>query len=152
MEIISDEITGNIAPCGLHCGKCFAYSNGEIHKNSIELKNALGNFDVYARRFETLLEEPAFKRYPDFKEFLAYLTTTQCKGCRKELCRLFKDCRVRDCHKNKNVDFCYLCSDFPCSSTGFDDHLYKRFVDINLKIREIGIENYYDEVKNKSRY
>lgn len=146
------NIQDRLAPCGLHCGKCFAYTDGEIRNKSIELKKALGNFDVYAQRFVDLIDAPVFKKYPDFKKLLMYFSTIECKGCRKETCRLFKDCKVRDCYKEKGVDFCYQCSDFPCNNTGFDEHLYKRSVDINNRIKEVGIEKYYQEIKDKPRY
>ncbi|MGM9533954.1 MAG: hypothetical protein ACI3VR_01830 [Intestinibacter sp.] len=38
-----------VAPCGLHCGKCFAFREGDIRKLSIELKDNLGSFDTYAK-------------------------------------------------------------------------------------------------------
>jgi hypothetical protein len=145
-------IKEKLGPCGIHCGKCFAYTDGTIRKNSIELKKALGNFDVYAQRFADMLNEPVFKKYPDFKELLTYFSTVECKGCRKEKCKLFINCKVRDCHKEKGVAFCFQCSDFPCSNTGFDEHLHKRSVDINIRIKEIGVEKYYEEIKNKPRY
>ncbi len=149
---MNEEILNKLAPCGILCEKCFAYTDGTIRKSSIELKKALGNFDVYAQRFTELLNEPVFKKYVDFKELLTYFTTAQCNGCRKEACKLFKSCKVRDCHKEKGVDFCFQCAEFPCSNTGFDEHLYKRSVEINRRIREIGVERYYKEVKDRSRY
>lgn len=74
----SEFIKGRIAPCGLHCGKCFAFSDGEISYHSNELKRSLGNFDVYAQRFVDLLDEPVFAKYPDFKEFLNHLSVATC--------------------------------------------------------------------------
>ena len=147
-----DQIKNRLAPCGLHCGKCFAFIDGDIKNYSNKLKEALGNFDIYASRFIDLINEPVFEKYPDFKELLNYFATIECKGCRKEKCKIFKDCKVRDCHELKNVDFCFQCPDFPCNNTGFDQHLYKRSVDINLRMREIGIKEYYNEIKNKPRY
>lgn len=149
LELIKEKI----APCGLHCGKCFAHKKGDIKKYSQKLKRALGNFDVYAQRFVGLLNEPTFEKYPDFKGMLEYFSSTVgCEGCRNEKCKLFKDCGVKDCHAEKQVDFCYQCGEFPCSRTGFDEHLYRRFVNINQKIKLIGIEKYYREIKGKSRY
>ena len=147
-----DQIKDRLAPCGLHCGKCFAFVDGEIKNNSIKLKESLGDFDIYARRFVDLINEPVFKKYSDFKELLSYFALVECRGCRKEKCKIFKDCKVRDCSENKGVDFCFQCNDFPCENTGFDKHLHKRSVDINMRIKEIGVENYYNEVKDKSRY
>ncbi len=148
----SDPIKEKMAPCGLHCGQCFAFKDGKIKKHSEELKKALGNFDAYAQRFAELLDKPVFKKYPDFKEMLEFFTTVECSGCRNEKCKLFKNCMVRDCYIEKKVDFCCQCSEFPCNRTGFDEHLYKRFVEINTKIKSIGIEQYYAEIKDKPRY
>jgi hypothetical protein len=61
------EILNDLAPCGLSCRKCFAYTKGEIGRHSNELQKLLGNFDVYAERFSAFL--PEFKNYPEFKEW-----------------------------------------------------------------------------------
>lgn len=145
-------IKKRLAPCGLHCGKCFAFANGDICNSSAQLKESLGNFDKYAERFVGLLDEPKFLKYPDFKEFLTYLSSGSCNGCRSEQCKLFKSCNVRGCSEEKNVDFCFQCDEFPCSKTGFDEHLYKRHVNINGQMKEFGIEQYYEEIKELSRY
>jgi hypothetical protein len=147
-----EQLKDRLSPCGLHCGKCFAYIDGDIKKYSSLLRESLGNFDVYASRFSELLEEPVFLKYPDFKELLSYFAGIECKGCRKEKCKLFKNCNVRECHKQKNVDYCFQCADFPCTTTGFDEHLYKRHVDINNRMKSIGVQEYYNEIKDKSRY
>ena len=99
-----------------------------------------------------MLDEPVFAKYPDFKEFLNHLSVATCQGCRKEKCKLFKTCNVRVCSEEKQVDYCFQCSHFPCENTGFDEHLYKRFVAINRRMQEIGIEKYYEEVKDLPRY
>ena len=68
-----DDIKETIAPCGLCCETCFAHAEGDIRKLSIQLQEKLGNIHIYAKRFETLLEESIFKKYPDFKEMLDYI-------------------------------------------------------------------------------
>src|SRR6266542_503959 len=141
-------IKERLAPCGLHCGKCFAFADGDINHHSRQLQQFLGSFEVYAERFVTLMEEPVFLKYPDFKEFLSYLSSVNCQGCRKEKCKLFKNCNVRTCHELRKVDFCFQCSDFPCDKTGFDEHLHKRSVDINKRLKDIGVEKYYEEIKD----
>jgi len=145
-------IKSRLSPCGLHCGKCFAFADGEIALLSKKLKHSLGNFDVYAERFVSLLNEPVFSKYPDFKELLSLFSEPKCKGCRKEKCILFKSCKVRECSEKKNVDFCFQCSDFPCNDTGLDEHLYKRSVSINQEMKDISVETYYDKIKDKPRY
>lgn len=145
-------IKSRLAPCGLHCGKCFAFKDGDITKTSDQLKNLLGNFNVYAERFVELLGNPVFSKYPQFKELLEYFSEGECSGCRNERCKLFKNCKVRECSEEKGVDFCFQCSDFPCGNTGFDKHLNDRSVTINQRMAEIGVEQYYIEIKEKPRY
>lgn len=145
-------IKETIAPCGLCCETCFAHVNGDIRKYSIKLKERLGNFHVNAKRFKTLLGDPIFEKYADFKEMLDYFASENCKGCRKEQCKIFKNCGVRPCHQEKGIDFCYQCEEFPCDRTNFDESLYKDWVAINEMIREKGIEAYCEKARNRPRY
>ncbi|MBN2427477.1 MAG: DUF3795 domain-containing protein [Deltaproteobacteria bacterium] len=147
-----EKILNALAPCGLNCEKCYAHVDGEIRQYSRKLKNKLGNFAAYAEQFATLLDDPIFKKYPDFQAMLDYLAGENCKGCRKENCKLFKNCGVRSCHQGKDVDFCFQCNEFPCDKTNFDVNLQKRWVAINERIRQIGIEKYYAETRDKPRY
>jgi hypothetical protein len=147
-----DEILKKLAPCGLSCEKCYAFADGTIRQHSRELKNALGNFLPYAKRFSDLLEEPVFNTYLFFDLQLDYFTKVECGGCRVDNCKLFKSCNVRSCSKTKQVDFCFQCTDFPCSLTGFDENLHKRWIKMNSRMKEVGIEVYYQETKEATRY
>ena len=147
-----DKILDALSPCGLSCEKCFAHIDGDIRKYSLKLKEKLGNFDMYAKRFETLLDNPIFRKYPDFKIMLDFLAAENCRGCRKENCKIFKKCGVRSCHQEKNLDFCFQCDEFPCDKTNFDEDLQNRWIKLNERIRKVGIENYYNETKDKPRY
>jgi len=125
-----NNILNNLGPCGLNCSKCFAFKNGSIKQLSSELEENLGDFDVYAKRFVDLLHEPLFKKNPDFKEMLNHFSNVECKGCRKDECKLFTACKVKQCSKDHSVDFCFECNEFPCSKHGFDEHLEKRWLNI----------------------
>jgi hypothetical protein len=122
------------------------------HTLTLKLKEKLGNFDSYAKRFEALLGDPVFRKYPDFKAMLDYLASENCKGCRNEQCKMFSDCGVRGCHQEKRIDFCYQCDEFPCKRTNFDENLYKAWVRINEIIRNEGIEKYYEKTLERPRY
>ena len=150
--MIDDTIKATIAPCGLCCETCFAHVKGDIRKLSIQLKEKLGNFHINAKRFETLLEEPVFKKYADFKEMLDYFAAGNCHGCRNEQCKLFENCGVRPCHQDMGVDFCYQCDEFPCDRTNFDEALYKGWVAINEIIRKKGIETYCEKARMRPKY
>ena len=148
----TEQIKDCLAPCGLCCETCFAHVDGDIRNYSLKLKEKLGNFQINAKRFETLLDNPVFKKYIDFKEMLDYFASKNCKGCRNEQCRLFKDCGVRPCHQEKGIDFCYQCDEFPCDRTNFDTGLYKGWVMINEMIKKIGLENFYEKTRTRPRY
>ena len=141
-----------IAPCGLCCETCFAHVDGDIRKYSMKLKEKLDNFHIYAERFETALGVPIFSKYPAFKEMLDYFASENCTGCRNEPCKLFKGCGVPACHQEKGIDFCFECEQFPCENTNFFPGLYKAWVMINEKIREMGIEQYSEIARSRSRY
>ncbi len=147
----ASNVKERLAPCGLHCGKCFAFHDGEIHEAAVRLRKYLGNFAPYAQRFAVQLD-PVFERYPDFALLLDYLADASCGGCRVEKCKFYKNCKVRSCAQEKRVDFCCDCPEFPCGHTGLDENLCQRHVAINQRIAEIGPEAYYDDVKDSPRY
>src|SRR4030065_103722 len=138
-KITIEQIKQQLGPCGLYCGKCFAFTAGAIKHHSSELLKALGNFEPYAQRFVTLLEEPVFVKYQDFKEMLAYFARGWCHGCRNDDCKLFKGCLVKQCSRAKKVDFCFQCPEFPCDRTGFDVNLQKRWLAINKRMKKGGV-------------
>ena len=143
------ELLNLLAPCGLSCKKCFAYTQGEISMHSKELQNLLGNFDIYAERFSAFL--PEFKNYPSFKKMLAYFTEPDCEGCRQGTCK-YPNCGVVDCYQQKGVDFCFQCDEFPCEKTNFDPHLRQRWVEMNNRMKDISVKGYYEETKDLPRY
>lgn len=145
------DVKERLAPCGLHCGKCFAFHDSEIHEAAVRLRKYLGNFAPYAQRFAVQLD-PVFEKYPDFALLLDYLADTSCGGCRIEKCKFYKNCKIRSCSLEKQVDFCCDCPEFPCSHTGLDQNLDQRHVAINRRIAEIGPEAYYDDIKDTPRY
>lgn len=80
----SEFIKGRIAPCGLHCGKCFAFADGDISYHSNELKKSLGNFEVYAQRFVEMLNEPVLQSMRILKSFWIIYPWQLVKGAGKK--------------------------------------------------------------------
>jgi hypothetical protein len=56
------------------------------------------------------------------------------------------------CYKEKGVDFCFQCSEFPCDKTNFDPHLNNRWLQMNERMNAIGVEAYFEETKDVCRY
>lgn len=147
--MVTKDIIEILAPCGLNCKKCLAFYKGDIQFHSSRLKESLGSFDRYAERFSTFM--PVFKNYPQFKELLEFFTQGECRGCRSGKC-VKTGCLVPECTRTKGIDFCFQCNEFPCEKSGLDADLHKRWLSMNQRMQEIGIEQYFKESMELPRY
>ena len=115
----------------------------------VDPQRLLGSFDNYAERFSTFLS--VFQNYPAFKELLTFFTQADCRGCRQGDCK-FPKCEVLACCGAKGIDFCGQCDEFPCEKTSFDPDLKRRWIQMNKRIKDVGVEAYYEATKNLPRY
>lgn len=139
-----------IAPCGLNCGKCVAFKHGEIRRHSLAIAKLLGlNFDRYAERFTEL--NPVFENYAAFKVLLEFFGEGSCGGCREGGC-LRQPCNVHRCVREKGVDYCFECDEFPCERTGFPPFLYEKWRNNNITMKQLGVEGYYKKIEDMPRY
>jgi len=60
--------------------------------------------------------------------------------------------RVVTCYQEKGVDCCFRCDEFPCQETNFDPHLERRWLQMQNRMKEIGVEAHYEETKDQARY
>jgi hypothetical protein len=144
-----DDIVKVLAPCGLNCSKCMSHTDGDIKRNARELRRLLGAFDNYAERFSRF--HPVFENYPSFKKLLDHFALAGCKGCRSGECA-YPNCGVVSCYKERGVDFCFQCGEYPCDKTNFDPNLKERWIEMNNAMKERGVEAYFDESKDLPRY
>lgn len=144
-----NEIVEVLAPCGLNCTKCLAFTHGEIKNTASELQQLLGSFDNYAKRFSDF--NSVFENYPSFKALLEYFTQATCKGCRNGDC-IHPNCGVISCYKEKGIDFCFQCNEYPCEKTNFDPNLRERWIKMNDRMKQIGVEEYFKESQDLPRY
>ena len=147
--MLYQDILKILAPCGLNCAKCQFSDSGDIRRNALELKRLLGAFDRYAERFSNFL--PVYRNYPAFKELLEQFAQANCSGCRNGGCK-YPNCGVAPCSRQKGVDFCFQCGEFPCNRSNFDPDLHKRWIEMNGRMKEVGVEVYFSETKDQPRY
>ena len=143
------EIVWRLAPCGLDCSRCLDYEEGEIRGLGLRLLELLGNYERVA-----LLKadaDPAFQHYPEFRTLLARISEAACGGCRSTHAYCPSQCGVQACHREKGVDFCFQCAAYPCEK-GLSGPLGERWKKRNDRMREIGVEAYYDEQARQPRY
>jgi hypothetical protein len=143
------EILKHLAPCGLDCGRCFMYKHGPIGESARSLKQALQGFEKMAQRMQD--RTPVMAEYGAFSRVLDLLTQAACIGCRQGGASL-PFCATSTCFKEKQVDFCYECREFPCLRNKYPDSFAKRWQENNKRIQAIGLKQYYEEQLKKPRY
>jgi hypothetical protein len=129
---MTDKITLT-APCGLDCFNC------GIHKDNLTTEIA----DAIHSKVGVPLEEIA------------------CKGCREQDGIHYHlpngSCDTLDCVKNKGVDLCCDCNDFPCSklaptSDGAESYPHNMKLYNLCRIKKFGIDAWIkesEEIRNK---
>lgn len=138
-----------LAPCGLDCSRCSEYKDGEIKELSADLLQALGNYGRLAKMKSQI--NPAFANFDDFKEILSNFSKASCGGCRSDRCFCPTGCEAKTCHKEKEVDFCFECNEFPCEKQN-NPILRERWLQKNQRMKEIGVIEFYLEQLKLPRY
>jgi hypothetical protein len=144
------ELLRLVAPCGLYCGGCLAFSGGAIRSHARALRDLLGpNFSAYAPRMTGM--NPALGHYDDFANLLEFLSKGSCLGCRGGGC-LMGNCGVRECALKREQDFCGLCPDFPCENSGLPEGLVERWRKNGMILRDRGPAAFLELVRMRPRY
>lgn len=143
------EVLRHLAPCGLDCNRCAGFKGGEIKALSLRLTELLGGYDRLANMQADKI--PAFSGYSQFKDVLAVFSQGTCGGCREADCSCPVNCIVKTCHKEKGVDFCFQCQEYPCSK---QEHplLRQRWQQKNDRMKEIGVVQFFEEQNKMPRY
>ena len=143
------KIVSELAPCGLDCSRCVFSANGSIRRNAEELREGLSGFEKMAKFFAA--ENPALAGYDSFIAVLDFIRSGECQGCR-EGAGCYDGCEARNCVKTGKVDFCFECESFPCDRNKFNPQLAEKWKNNNLAMRNVGVETFHAEQKNKPRY
>ena len=143
------QIVKELAPCGIDCSRCSSFEGGEIRKNSQALLENLGNFEAFASKISEFV--PAMKNYSNFREILEFFSAASCKGCRNGGGKN-SSCSAKECFKEKNVDFCFQCDEYPCGRNRYNPDLSAKWLSNNDCMKDNGIESFYLRQKEKPRY
>ncbi len=122
-----------VAPCGIDCFYCELYGSNMTApmKNMVSMALKIPVDDV-----------------------------VPCKGCREQKgCLLYPDCETYKCIKEKSLDFCHECSEFPCvrlhPAADRAEKLPHNLKVYNLcRIKAIGLDKWIAEesLESKKRY
>ncbi len=145
----NNEIISKLSVCGLDCSRCADYENGEIKSLSLKLSELLNGYERIAKMKGG--GNPIFKGYPEFVQILGHFVQGYCGGCRSDKVKCPIDCEAKTCGRERNIDFCFECEEFPCDKQ-FEGKLRERWIQRNIRMKEIEAENYYIEQSKLPRY
>lgn len=104
--------------CGIDCDACNKHSK-EIRGGAIKLKAGIDAKIGVAGAAAIRSRIPELKNYKEFYEVLEWFATQEgilnngnCVKCRNGGGRT--TCKIRDCAKEKGIDFCYNCEEYSC--------------------------------------
>jgi hypothetical protein len=144
-----DEIVKHLGPCGLDCSRCADNEDGEIKSLASRLIHLLRNYDKVAKL--KAQGKSAFGGYAQFEEVLKTFSEASCGGCRSDNVQCFITCAARNCHKEKGIDFCFQCNDYPCDKE-FHDRIRQRWMQLNDRMKEVGVDQFFLEQNELPRY
>lgn len=147
-----EELLKRIAPCSLMCHTCSGYEDGVICKKSRELLHSLREIKEF---YQKHLPDKA-EIYSSFEGVLAEFGNGKCGGCRDaehNTCSI-EGCFILECTREKGIDFCGECKEFPCEKTKplFEDEVYKQWLNGGTLIKEKGIVEFWSENCEKPHY
>lgn len=143
------EIMGKLSVCGLDCSRCADYEKGEIKDLSAKLFDLLKGYERVAKMKAE--NDSVFTGYPEFVDILSHFAQGTCGGCRSAKVKCPLECRAKTCGQEGKIDFCFECEQFPCQEQ-FAGKLRERWIQRNIRMKEIGVENYYHEQSKLPRY
>ncbi len=143
------EAISKLSVCGLDCSRCADYENGEIRSLSSKLSELLNRYERLAKM--KAANDPVFDGYPEFVRILGHFAKGTCGGCRSDNVKCPLDCYATTCGKERKINFCFECEEFPCDKQ-FEGKLRESWIKRNIRMKEIGVENYYIEQCKLPRY
>ena len=148
-RLTREDIVQRLAPCGIDCERCVMYGRGRIKNLASGLLQALEGFEHMAPRVADRF--PALREYDRFTEVLRLFTEGDCLGCRAGGPEM-PFCSARTCFREKGVDFCFECAEYPCERNAYPENMAERWRRYNDRMREVGVEDYYQESLTRPRY
>jgi hypothetical protein len=143
---------------------CPSFEHGSVGESARKLHNYWEGYCEF--RSEHLPEEQREAWQAEFSAFdgtLRFLGGASCPGCRnsppseKDGWGCLEGCFIPACARERGVDFCAECDAFPCQKAreffgAKGGNLYREWENGNRRIREVGAEIFFREMKDISHY
>ena len=132
-----------VAYCGLYCGLCAQRSR--IPQQARQLQKSLHeeSFDDFYQYVPEMKDV-----FPSFWNFLQKLAEFNCT------CRTSggpPDCKIRQCAKQKNVEVCPQCKEYPCILVQSLAEHYPTLIQDGKRLQKVGIERWVKEQEARAK-
>ena len=132
-----------IGYCGLYCGLC-------AHRNRIPKRARLLQETLHDEGMDSWYRfVPSMKEtFPVFWKFLEQLARMDCT------CRTWggpPNCKIRMCAKEKKVDTCPLCEEYPCELINNLAEHYVMLIQDGRRLQKIGLDAWVKEQETRAK-
>ena len=133
----------HVAYCGLYCGLC-------AHRNRIPQQARQLQKSIHEEGFDNWYQYiPEMKdTFPPFWQFLQKLVDLDCT------CRTGggpPDCKIRQCAKEKSIEICTQCEEYPCKLIQTLAEHYPTIIQDGKRLQKIGLESWVKEQEKRAK-
>ena len=131
-----------ITYCGLYCGLCAEINR--IPRIAQDLRDTMKKegYDQWGQNL------PGFKEFWSFLNNLIESKTT--RSCREGTCGA-PFCSIRKCAREKNVDICIYCEDYPCNRIDGIAQGYPTLLTDGKRLKDIGVDAWIVEQEQRAK-
>ena len=131
-----------ITYCGLYCGLCSLKCRIPQRAQALHDSMQKDGYDHWGQNI------PGFT---EFWEFLDRLVESESKrSCREGTCGA-PFCTIRKCAREKNIDICISCEDYPCNRIDGIAEGYPTLLSDGKRIKDIGIAGWIEEQEERAK-
>jgi len=140
----NQKLLCQVAYCGLYCGLCA--HRIRIPQQASQLQKSLHEegFDDWYQYVPDLKDT-----FPPFWQFLQKLTEIDCT-CRTEGGP--PECKIRQCAKQKGIEVCPRCKDYPCTLIQSLAEHYPTLIQDGKRLQKIGLEKWVKEQEERAKH
>lgn len=138
-----EDLLRQVAYCGLYCGLCAQCSR--IPQQAKQLQKSLHEegYDDWYQYVPNLKDS-----FPPFWSFLQNLGNMDCT------CRTGggpPDCKIRECAREKKMDVCTDCKEYPCALIQNLAKHYPTLIQDGKRLQEVGLEKWVEQQEERVR-
>ena len=127
--------------CGLYCDLCAARTRIPHQAAALQAAMTEEGWPFWG---------PTMPGFTEFWSFLKKLGSSEgCFGCRAG--GGYAGCQIRVCAKERGLDLCSQCPDFPCEHVEALAARYPTLIADNVRMKAVGLEQWLTEQKERVR-